>query len=179
MSSMPCKFIHYLCSHCHNPSNAPADLTLLSCTPHHWLNPVLLNLVHIFDLIPPQTIALACPQHLVIEHPCNLQPGIFKRLRSPGIDSKESIPPDYVAWRAGMTNRAVVPARRAGNRFQGFLKGLKIRTLMLRLASWKYCRKCTRIYAPPVPNKKWRRTFRMLYLQKIFRKIQNEKKVVY
>jgi hypothetical protein len=26
---------------------------------------------------------------------------IFKRLRSPGIDSKASIPPAYVAWRAG------------------------------------------------------------------------------
>ncbi len=28
---------------------------------------------------------------------------IFKLLRSPGIDSKESIPPAYVAWRAGTT----------------------------------------------------------------------------
>jgi hypothetical protein len=27
--------------------------------------------------------------------------GIFKLLRSPGINSKESIPPAYVAWRAG------------------------------------------------------------------------------
>jgi len=27
--------------------------------------------------------------------------GILKLLRSPGIDSKESIPPAYVAWRAG------------------------------------------------------------------------------
>jgi|LakMenEpi03Aug12_release.lakeMendotaPanAssembly.Ray.scaffolds.fasta_scaffold2698716_1 hypothetical protein len=26
---------------------------------------------------------------------------IFKLLRSPGIDSKESTPPAYVAWRAG------------------------------------------------------------------------------
>ncbi len=29
--------------------------------------------------------------------------GIFKLLRSPGIDSKESIPTVYVAWRAGTT----------------------------------------------------------------------------
>jgi hypothetical protein len=29
--------------------------------------------------------------------------GIFKRLRSPGIDYKESILPTYVAWRAGTT----------------------------------------------------------------------------
>ncbi len=27
--------------------------------------------------------------------------GIYKLLRSPGIDSKEQIPPAYVAWRAG------------------------------------------------------------------------------
>jgi hypothetical protein len=30
--------------------------------------------------------------------------GIFKLLRSPGIDSKESIPPAYVAWRAVKTS---------------------------------------------------------------------------
>jgi hypothetical protein len=29
--------------------------------------------------------------------------GIFKFLWSPGIDSSESIPPAYVAWRAGTT----------------------------------------------------------------------------
>ncbi len=78
-----------------------------------------------------------------------------------------------------MSNRAVVPARRAGNRFQGTLKGLKVRTLMLGPASRKYCSKGTRIYAQPVPNKKWRRMFRLLYVQKIDRKMQNEKKVVY
>jgi hypothetical protein len=33
------------------------------------------------------------------------------RLRSPGIDSKESIPPAYVVWRTGTTNRVVVPTR--------------------------------------------------------------------
>ncbi len=31
---------------------------------------------------------------------------ICKRLRSPGIDSEESISPAYVAWLAGTTNRA-------------------------------------------------------------------------
>jgi hypothetical protein len=30
-----------------------------------------------------------------------------------------------VAWRAGTTNRVVVPTRQAGNRFLGSLKGLK------------------------------------------------------
>ena len=29
-------------------------------------------------------------------------------LRRPGIDSEDSIPPAYVAWRAGTTNRVVV-----------------------------------------------------------------------
>jgi hypothetical protein len=56
---------------------------------------------------------------------------ICKRLRSPGIDSEESIPPAYVAWRAAMTNRVVVPARQVGNRFLGFFKGLQIRALVV------------------------------------------------
>jgi hypothetical protein len=34
---------------------------------------------------------------------------IYKRFRRPGIDSEDSIPPAYVAWRAGTTNRVVVP----------------------------------------------------------------------
>ena len=55
---------------------------------------------------------------------------ICKRLRSPGIDSKEPIPPAFVAWRAGTSDRVVVPARQAGNRFLGSLKGLKIRALL-------------------------------------------------
>jgi hypothetical protein len=33
---------------------------------------------------------------------------IFKRLRSLGIDSKESIPPAYIAWRADTTTFFVV-----------------------------------------------------------------------
>ncbi len=53
-------------------------------------------------------------------------------LRIPGIDSKESITPAYVAWRAGTSNRVVIPARHAGNRFLGALKGLQIRALASR-----------------------------------------------
>jgi hypothetical protein len=49
---------------------------------------------------------------------------ICERLRGPGIDSKESIPPAYVAWRVSTINRVVVPARQAGNRIKGSLKGL-------------------------------------------------------
>ncbi len=44
-------------------------------------------------------------------------------VKSLGIDSKESIPPAYVAWRAGSgtSNRAVVPARQARNLVVGSL----------------------------------------------------------
>jgi hypothetical protein len=35
----------------------------------------------------------------------------------------------YVAWRAGTSNRVVVPARQAGNRFLGSLKCFQIRAL--------------------------------------------------
>jgi hypothetical protein len=53
---------------------------------------------------------------------------ICKRLRSSGIDSKESIClPAYVAWRAGTLNRVFLPARQAGNRVLGSFKGLQIR----------------------------------------------------
>jgi hypothetical protein len=54
---------------------------------------------------------------------------ICKRLRRPGIESEDSISPAYVVWRVGTTNRVVVPARQAGNRFLGSLKSLQIRAL--------------------------------------------------
>ncbi len=45
--------------------------------------------------------------------------------------------PSYVSWRAGTTNKVVVPAQQAGDRFLGSLEGLQIRALVpLRL-----CRK--------------------------------------
>jgi hypothetical protein len=40
---------------------------------------------------------------------------------------QESIPQAHEAWRAGTTNRVVVPVCQAGNRFLGSLKGLQIR----------------------------------------------------
>ncbi len=55
---------------------------------------------------------------------------ICNHLWSPGIDSEETIPPAHVAWQAGTTNRVVVPARQAGNRFLWSLKGLRIRALL-------------------------------------------------
>jgi hypothetical protein len=44
-----------------------------------------------------------------------------------GIDSEESILLASVAQRAGKTNRVVIPARQAGNRFLGSLNGPQIR----------------------------------------------------
>jgi hypothetical protein len=41
--------------------------------------------------------------------------------------AQESIPPAYVAWRAGTSNRVVAPARQTGNRFLGSLKSFQIR----------------------------------------------------
>jgi hypothetical protein len=45
------------------------------------------------------------------------------------MDSEESISQAYVAWRAGTSNRVVIPARQDGNRFLGSLKGLQIQAL--------------------------------------------------
>jgi hypothetical protein len=46
--------------------------------------------------VPLLTYFMSCSPHF-------LRARICKILRSPGIDSKESIPPAYVAWRAGPT----------------------------------------------------------------------------
>ncbi len=58
------------------------------------------------------------------------------------------IPPAYVAWRAGSSNRVVLPARQAGNRFQGSLKGLQISGYDYLLSYFLYflfcrCRLCS------------------------------------
>ncbi len=47
---------------------------------------------------------------------------ICKRLRRPGIDSEDSIPPAYVAWRAGTTNRVVLPVPPGWESIPGLLK---------------------------------------------------------
>jgi hypothetical protein len=50
------------------------------------------------------------------------------RNRFRGIDSAA-----YVPWRASTTNRVVVEASQAGNRFLSSLKGLQIRALYARM----------------------------------------------
>jgi hypothetical protein len=44
---------------------------------------------------------------------------ILKLLRSPRIDSKESIPPAFAAWRAGTTTRFLAPNRLLKNSSTG------------------------------------------------------------
>jgi hypothetical protein len=76
---------------------------------------------------------------------------ICKRWRSPGIDSRESIPTAYVAWRAGTSNRVVVPARQAWNRFLGFLKGLQTPAQSLQHITAHSAAKVPTSLAPPPP----------------------------
>jgi hypothetical protein len=52
------------------------------------------------------------------------------------------MPPAYVAWRPGKTNRVVIPARQAGNRFLGSLEGLQIQALVPIGASFKFLLGC-------------------------------------
>jgi hypothetical protein len=47
---------------------------------------------------------------------------ICKCLKRPEIDSQDSIPPAYVAWRAGTSNRIVAPARQGWESIPGLLK---------------------------------------------------------
>ena len=71
-------------------------------------------------------------------------------------DSEDSIPPAYGAWRAGTTNRAVVLARQAGNRFLASLKDLQIRaqctvymhTLAHDILLQQVRRKCRLLFQP-------------------------------
>jgi hypothetical protein len=55
---------------------------------------------------------------------------IYKRVISLGVDSEESIPSAYVAWRAVTTNRVSDRPARLGIDYLCFLKDLQIRTLV-------------------------------------------------
>jgi hypothetical protein len=67
----------------------------------HWYLPISMR---------KKTRALYC----ICDESYGLRTRACKRLRGPGIDSSESIPP---AWQARTTNRVVVPACQARNRF--------------------------------------------------------------
>ncbi len=67
------------------------------------------------------SINFACPE---------LSP-YLTTFQEPRIDSEESVPPAYLAWRADTTSKVIVPADHAGNRFLDSFKGLKIRALLL------------------------------------------------
>jgi hypothetical protein len=69
--------------------------------------------------------------------------------------AKKSTPPAYVAWRTGTTNRIVVPAHQAGNRFLGSSKGLQIRTLLsgLLAGAFSLCWNFRTIYGSQEPSR--------------------------
>jgi hypothetical protein len=55
----------------------------------------------------------------------------FSRALSTNVKgAHESIPPAYVAWRAGRTEKIVVQTCQADNRFWAPLKGLQMRALL-------------------------------------------------
>jgi hypothetical protein len=76
-----------------------------------------LHFPHIFDAYFAYSVIVSpyYPQFLRLFFDCTVpsctlslmpkepEPEFVNLLRSPGIDSKESIPPAYVAWRAGTT----------------------------------------------------------------------------
>ncbi len=64
-----------------------------------------------------------CETYSTLINICYTRAHSCKRLKR----AKASIPPPYVAWRAGNPNRGGVPGRQAGNRFLLSLKGLQIR----------------------------------------------------
>jgi hypothetical protein len=97
-----------------------------------------------------------------IDSPANVaRARTCKRLWRPGIDSEESILSAYVAWRAGTTNRVVVLARQAGNRFLGSLKALQIRAL----AGWYDTSICPT--GPPAELIPWNRFLGSLKVYKL------------
>ncbi len=59
---------------------------------------------------------------------------------------QESIPLAYVAWRAGTSNRVVIPARQAGNRFPDSLKSLQIRAQNCNIKSILFRKKSINIF---------------------------------
>jgi hypothetical protein len=93
--------------------------------------PAVLNLHHtVISVFPNAKAALALafliPKYISISICSNIP--VFHKAPGPvfvnvygaqGIDSEESIPSAYVVWRADATNRIVVPAYQAGNRFLG------------------------------------------------------------
>jgi hypothetical protein len=58
--------------------------------------------------------------------------------------------PAYVVWRTGMSKRVVVPARQAGNRFLGSIKGLLIRALVYSEEHVSYPHQKTNFGGPPL-----------------------------
>ncbi len=84
------------------------------------------------------------------------EPVFVNVLWSPGIDFTS-----HVARRASTTNRDIVPARQAGNRFLGSLKGLQIRTQVGESSPWgegeEICRRIPRnFFSSSQFQRKWK-----------------------
>jgi hypothetical protein len=75
----------------------------------HFLNFIislfLSSVIRLLSLFLLSSPFLACPPFLLLSFPSLsvTLDGIIKLLRRLGTDSKEYIPPAYVAWRAGTT----------------------------------------------------------------------------
>jgi hypothetical protein len=98
---------------------------------HGFCSPSIPHLLvlNIHSIYLQQNIHIRTFRRTIISTGTHYWARICKRLWNPEIGSDGSIPPSYVACRAGTTNRVVVQARHAGNRFLGSLKGLQIRAL--------------------------------------------------
>ncbi len=78
---------------------------------------------------------------------------IFKRLRSPGIDSKESIPPAYLAWRANTSRRVSYRLTRLG--IDSWVKNLSPamgRGIDSRNRVWNWVAKLRRLAGNHMPS---------------------------
>ncbi len=77
-----------------------------------------------------------------------------------------AIPPTYVTWRAGTTNKDVVPVRQAGNRFLGSLKGLQIRVQATQVGRSPTCGLSWSIYSSMVTPILWQGWLSCLFKSK-------------
>ncbi len=148
----------YVCKHCMYCMQVKSYTSLLlniglrgSCIPGSNIQGIVFEQVNPDDcsLISSDLGLNQCISHPMPFHHSevlfHIRARFCKRLQIPGIESGESILPVYVAWRAGTTNRVVIPARQAGNRFLGSLKSLQIRALISPilnlLTMWQIMRK--------------------------------------
>jgi hypothetical protein len=97
----------------------PADLQLINADPVYPGSAAILNTT--LQLGPGYNrvnFSLSCTGKKISRRLCT--ESVFVHV----FGAQESIPPACVTWRTSTTNRVVVPAREAGNRFLGSLKAV-------------------------------------------------------